>query len=189
MEEKMEDQKSEMLDTDEQSSQAEEPQVKPDEKFDEARAMELIQKLRGEIKGLKKSEAELERLREAEEERKQAEMSETERLKAENDRLQSELKAKTVRTMQIEAAAKAGIPAALSDRLKGETPEEMEEDAKAILELLPKTKTAPNTGTTNPGDKASKEETYAQKMERPMGGNTEIWKGGGINWGTETPQQ
>ena len=149
----MEDQKSEMLDTDEQSSQAEEPQVKPDEKFDEARAMELIQKLRGEIKGLKKSEAELERLRKAEEERKQAEMSETERLKAENNRLQSELKAKTVRTMQIEAAAKAGIPAALSDRLKGETPEEMEADAKQLFESLPKPVT-PKTGVTNPGAQA-----------------------------------
>jgi hypothetical protein len=109
-------------------------------------------------------------------------------LKAELGKLQSELTAKTVRTMQIEVAAKLGLPAALSDRLKGETLEEMEEDAKAILEVLPKQKAAPNTGTTNPGEQASKEETRAQKLERLVGSDANIWRGGGINWGPENPQ-
>ena len=157
------------------------------EKFDEARAMELIRKHREELKQAKKAAAELERYKKAEEERKQAEMSETDRLKAELERAQSELKAKTVRTMQIEVAAKLGLPAALSDRLKGETLEEMEEDAKAILEALPKQKAAPNTGTTNPGEQASKEETRAQKLTRLTGGEVDIWKGGGINWGPDNP--
>lgn len=157
------------------------------EKFDEARAMELIRKQREELKQAKKAAAELERYKQAEEERKQAEMSETDRLKAELERAQSELKAKTVRTMQIEVAAKLGLPAALSDRLHGETLEEMEEDAKAILEALPKQKAAPNTGTTNPGEQASKEETRAQKLTRLTGGEVDIWKGGGINWGPDNP--
>ena len=160
---------------------------KQPEEFDGARAMELIRKQREELKQAKKNAAELERYRKAEEERKQAELSETDRLKAELERLQGELKAKAARTMQIEAAAKLGLPTALSDRLKGETPEEMEEDAKAILEMMPKQKAAPNTGTTNPGEQASKEETRAQKLTRLTGGEVDIWKGGGINWGPDNP--
>ena len=157
------------------------------EAFDKERAMDTIRKLREEAKQAKKAAAELERYRKMEEERKQAEMSETDRLKAELERAQSGLKAKTVRTMQIEVAAKLGLPAALSDRLKGETLEEMEEDAKAILEVMPKQKAAQNTGTTNPGEQASKEETRAQKLTRLTGGEVDIWKGGGINWGPDNP--
>ncbi len=164
-----------------------EAQVEEEEPFDKDRAMETIKKLRDFEKVSKKQLAELERYKKMEEERKQAEMSETERLKAELDKLQSELTAKTVRTMQIEVAAKLGLPAVLSDRLKGETLEEMEEDAKAILEALPKQKAAPNTGATNPGEQASKEETRAQKLTRLTGGEVDIWKGGGINWGPENP--
>jgi hypothetical protein len=180
-----EDPKSEMLDVEVQDTSTavdEQP-----EKFDEARAMDLIRKQREELKQAKKAAAELERYRKMDEERKQAELTESERLKAELDKLQGELKSKTVRTMQIEVAAKLGLPAALSNRLQGETLEEMEEDAKAILEVLPKQKAAPNTGTTNPGEQASKEETRAQKLTRLTGGEVDIWKGGGINWGPDNP--
>jgi hypothetical protein len=180
-----EDPKSEMLDVEVQDTTTEVDE-QPEE-FDKARAMDLIRKQRDELKQAKKAAAELERYKKLEEERKQAEMTELERLKAELDKLQSELTAKTVRTMQIEVAAKLGLPAALSDRLKGETLEEMEEDAKAILEVLPKQKAAPNTGATNPGEQASKEETRAQKLTRLTGGEVDIWKGGGINWGPDSP--
>ena len=181
-----EDPKSEMLDASVQGTETAVDETQPEE-FDKARAMELIRKQREELKQAKKTAAELERYRKLEEERKQAEMTESERLKAELDRVQSELTAKTVRTMQVEVAAKLGLPAALSDRLKGETLEEMEEDAKAILEVLPKQKAAPNTGATNPGEQASKEETRAQKLTRLTGGEVDIWKGGGINWGPDNP--
>ena len=183
----MEDPKSETLEVASQDVATAVDEQKP-EAFDEARAMDFIRKQREELKQAKKTAAELERYRKMEEERKQAEMSETERLQAELDKARGELKAKTVRTMQIEVAAKLGLPAALSDRLKGETLEEMEEDAKAILEVLPKQKAAPNTGATNPGEQASKEETRAQKLMRLTGGEVDIWKGGGINWGPENPQ-
>lgn len=155
----MEDPKSEMLDVEVQDTPTAVDEQKP-EAFDEARAMDLIRKQREELKQAKKAAAELERYKKMEEERKQAEMTESERLKAELDRMQGELKAKTVRTMQIEVAAKLGLPAALSDRLHGETLEEMEEDAKAILEVLPKQKAAPNTGTTNPGGSAKTEPDF-----------------------------
>lgn len=36
------------------------------------------------------------------------------------------------------AAEKVGLPGALADRLRGETPEEMEADAKSVLAALPK---------------------------------------------------
>ena len=181
-----EDPKTEMVDVEVQDTKTavdEQP-----EEFDKTRAMDLIRKQRDELKQAKKAAAELEHYKKLEEERKQAEMTESERLKAELGKLQSELTAKTVRTMQIEVAAKLGLPAALSDRLKGETLEEMEEDAKAILEVMPKQKAAPNTGATNPGEQASKEETRAQKLERLVGSDANIWKGGGINWGPENPQ-
>ena len=181
-----EDPKSETLDAAAQVADVAVDETKP-EKFDEARAMELIHKQREELKQAKKAAAELERYKLEEEKRKQAEMTESERLKAELDKARGELKAKTVRTMQIEVAAKLGLPNALSDRLKGETLEEMEEDAKAILEVLPKQKAAPNTGATNPGEQASKEETRAQKLTRLTGGEVDIWKGGGINWGPDNP--
>lgn len=183
---KNEDPKSEMLDAEAQVADVAVDEKQP-ETFDEQRAMELIRKQREELKQAKKEAAELERYRKAEEARKQAEMSETERLKAELDQMRGELKVKAVRTMQIEVAAKLGLPTALSDRLHGETLEEMEEDAKAILELLPKQKAAPNAGATNPGEQASKEETRAQKLQRLTGGEVDIWKGGGINWGPDNP--
>ena len=182
-----EDPKSETLDAAAQVADVAVDETKP-EKFDEARAMELIHKQREELKQAKKAAAELERYKKLEEDRKQAEMSETERLQAELDKARGELKAKTVRTMQIEVAAKVGIPAALSDRLKGETPEEMEEDAKAILDMLPKQKAAPNSGATNPGEKAGANETWAQRKQRLEGAPPNIWAGGGVNWMEKPPE-
>ena len=176
-----EDPKSETLDVEVQDTPTAVDDQKPEE-FDEARAMELIRKQREELKQAKKAAAELERYKKAEEERKQAEMSETDRLKAELERAQSELKAKTVRTMQIEVAAKLGLPAALSDRLKGETLEEMEEDAKAILEALPKQKAAPNTGATNPGEKAGSGDDFESAHKRWKAGEKQPnpFLGGGV---------
>lgn len=176
-----EDPKSEMLDVEVQDTPTVVDEQKPEE-FDEARAMDLIRKQREELKQAKKAAAELERYKKMEDERKQAEMTESERLKAELDKLQSELKAKTVRTMQIEVAAKVGLPNALSDRLHGETLEEMEEDAKAILEVLPKQKAAPNTGATNPGEKAGSGDDFEAAHNRWKAGEKQPnpFLGGGV---------
>ena len=175
-----EDTKSEMLDVEVQDTPTavdEQP-----EEFDKARAMDLIRKQRDELKQAKKAAAELEHYKKLEEERKQAEMTESERLKAELGKLQSELTAKTVRTMQIEVAAKLGLPAALSDRLKGETLEEMEEDAKAILEVMPKQKAAPNLGATNPGEKAGSGDDFETAHKRWKAGEKQPnpFLGGGV---------
>lgn len=52
-------------------------------------------------------------------------------------------KANELRLLQRDAATKTNLPAALADRLKGETLEEMVADAQSILDALPKP-TAPN---------------------------------------------
>ena len=49
--------------------------------------------------------------------------------------------------LRRDAAAKFALPAKLAERLKGETPEELEADAKAIAADLPKP-TAPNINAT-----------------------------------------
>jgi hypothetical protein len=88
--------------------------------------------------------------------------------------------------MKRDVIAETGLPAALADRLKGSTKEELVNDAKELLKLLPKTKT--NQSVTNPSG-ASIEETDAQRRERLFGkqGNPfdidEILaKGGGVTW-------
>lgn len=66
-----------------------------------------------------------------------------ERQQAELAKAQAEAKNATLTMLRREAAAKVGIPARLADRLQGETAEELEADAKAILADLPKP-AAPN---------------------------------------------
>lgn len=62
---------------------------------------------------------------------------------------QAEAKSSALRLLQRDVAAKTNLPAALADRLKGETEEEMEADAKGIMAALPKP-AAPNINA-NPG--------------------------------------
>jgi hypothetical protein len=160
-----------------------------EEPFDQARAMETIRKQREEVKQMKKIASELERYKQAEEARKLADMSETDRLKAELDRVQNELKVKSIRTMQVDAAINTGLPNALADRLKGETPEEMEADAKAMLELIPKSKSAPNSGATNPGEKSNQAEDFetAHKRWKKSDQLTNPFAGGGVHFPNGAP--
>lgn len=120
--------------------------------------------------------------------RKEAEMTEIELANKRAQELEAKVRQLEISRLQHDIAAKVGLPSVLADRLKGETPEELEADAKLLLEAQPKQKAAPNTGATNPGEQAQKEETRAQKLKRLTGGEAEIWGGGGINWGPENPQ-
>lgn len=102
----------------------------------------------------------------AEEERKQAEMSELEKANARAAKAEADLKAKDIAILRRDVADKVGLPAVLADRLKGETPEEIEADANALLETLPKQEAKkPNISPTNPVG-GSLGETVAQKKER-----------------------
>ena len=73
-------------------------------------------------------------------------------------------------------------------RLQGETPEELEADAKIILEALPKAG-QPKVGVTNPGANATGQgETEEQKLARIHGRGVNIFDptsiaklGGGVS--------
>jgi hypothetical protein len=82
--------------------------------------------------------------------------------------------------MRREVAAKHNLPAALIDRLRGETIEELEDDAKALLAALPKP-TAPNingaagtTRTTGQFPPGMTEETLRDQAVR-IGVNPETY--------------
>jgi hypothetical protein len=102
--------------------------------------------------------------------RKEAEMTELQ--KAQKRAEEAEAKAQRLEreTLQREVAAKVGLPAKLATRLQGETAEEMEADAKAILEDLPKPpaqqKPGPGIIPANPGTNGSTGETREQRLHR-----------------------
>jgi hypothetical protein len=69
--------------------------------------------------------------------------------------------------LKREVAAKVELPEILIDRLKGDSAEELEADAKKLLEELPKPKAT--ISTTNPGSNQSIQETREQQFKRLFG--------------------
>ena len=113
----------------------------------------------------------------AEEDRKQAELSDLQKEQAKAARFEKELNDTKLAIVRRDVAAKIGLPSALADRLKGETLEEIEADATALLETLPKAdqKKQSTINPTNPGA-ASQAETMAQKKARlGLTRNTDIY--------------
>lgn len=125
---------------------------------------------------LKKANSEAAKYRKAaeaaEQEKKvkdEAELSETEKLRKKAAELEAELKSTQIAMLQRDAATKHNLPPELASRLKGETLEELEADAKTLAELLPKPQ-PPHVKVTNPGSNASGEtETYEEKRKRLLG--------------------
>jgi dsDNA-specific endonuclease/ATPase MutS2 len=101
--------------------------------------------------------------------RKEAEMSELERANKHAQELEAQVKALQFKTLQQEIAGRIGLPSVYADRIRGETPEDMEADAKVLMDALPKPKAAPNTGATAPGSNASTGETESDKRKRLFG--------------------
>ena len=163
------------------------PEAEPKEEvFDKERAMALIVKLRSEVNDLKPKAKKAEDMEAQEKARKDAELTEVERLKKETHELQSQLKKLEVSKMRSDVASKVGLPAVLADRIKGETPDEMEADAKLIADALPKAPRMPNINPTNPGGGVVGE-TVAQQTARIHGTGNSIWdpdvarkNGGGV---------
>jgi len=95
--------------------------------------------------------------------------------------LQTALKAKELADLKRTIAEKVGLPLTLAARLMGETEADIENDAKALLETLPKAqKPAPGI-VPNPGGGAQSEgkETHEQARSRILGiGNS--------NWSADT---
>ena len=80
-------------------------------------------------------------------------------IKADNERLQTE-------GMQRKAAEAAGLPSIFADRIRGGTAEEMEADAKALLEAMPKKPAANSGASTNPSGGTNAKETDAERRRR-----------------------
>jgi uncharacterized membrane protein YccC len=102
--------------------------------------------------------------------RKEAEMTELQKAQKRADEAEARAKQFEHTHLQKEIAAKVGLPARLATRLQGDTPEEMEADAKAILEDLPKppepVKPGPGILPANPGANGSNGETREQRRAR-----------------------
>jgi len=137
------------------------PEEETQEEFDKDRAMATIKNLREIEKQAKKDAKKLADLEKAEQERKEAEMSELEKA---NTKL-AELEAKNAelarKQMQREAAEKIGLPSVFADRVQGETPEDMEADAKKLLDAMPEPKKVtkvPPSGKETEGGKETDEE-------------------------------
>jgi len=172
-----------------ETAQSAETETVDVEQFDPARAKALIDKLRGEIKELKPKAKLADDLSTAEQKRKEAEMTELQKLEAKLKETEKALKEKTKNEMRLAAANKVGLPVAFADRLKGETPEDLEADAKTLLEALPKAPKTPTVNPTNPGLGAGVGETYEQKRARIYGINANPYdvaamrqQGGGVYW-------
>ena len=103
----------------------------------------------------------------------------------------AKLKALDFEKRRRTVAAKVGLPEAFALRLQGETDEDLEADAKLLLEALPKAPKIPALGATNPGAGASQGETYDQQWARIHGQSVNPWdpnvhrqQGGGIFFAT-----
>jgi chromosome segregation ATPase len=169
------------------------PTTETVETFDKDRAMALIAKLRGEVKDLTPKARKADELEQAEAKRKEADMTELQKLQAKLTEAESRLKLEGKARLQREAAEKVGIPASFAKRLTGETPDELEADAKEILDTLPKSdKKAPHLSATNPGG-ATTGETLEQRLARIHGADKDYFSpelarqmGGGVSFTTKT---
>jgi alanyl-tRNA synthetase len=154
-----------------------------EQEFDPKRAMETIQAqresekaLKAQVKELSAKAKRLEELEAAEVKRKEAEMSETERLQKQLAEAQSQLKAKELSDLKRAIAEKVGLPSVLAERLQGADEATLEEDAKKLLETLPKASKAGATNPTNPGDAAKPHgETEQEQRDRINGTNRNLF--------------
>jgi hypothetical protein len=107
----------------------------------------------------------LSKFEEEEKKRQEAAMSDLEKAQKKAADLEAENHRLKVDSLKQSVAAKIGLPESLALRLQGETKEEIEADAKEILETLPK-KSAPQIDATNPNGGTQRTETDAERRKR-----------------------
>ena len=136
------------------------------------------EKKRAEATDKAKKEATEQELKEKQEWQKIAEAKE-----AEAKTLQQQLEALNRKQLQAEIAARVGLPNALASRLQGNTAEELEADAQALLETLPKAEQkqkSPGLHPTNPGGQDKQPQMTSQQMIQKLYGDVDVWGGGGV---------
>ncbi len=125
-----------------------------DEAFDKDRAMATIHSLREIEKKAKQDAKELAQLKADRQKQLDAELSETERLKKQADELAKENARLSADIIRRDVIAETGLPAIFAERLKGNTKEEMLEDAKELLKAIPAQPAKPTVkvSPTNPSN-------------------------------------
>lgn len=131
--------------------------------FDAERAQSTIEKLRAELKEAKGKAKRVDELEAIEKQRKDAELSEVERLQKRLAEAETQAREFAKRQAQRDAAEKVGLPLTFAARLQGDSPEQLEADAKTLLEAMPKP--TAKTNTTNPNSGAVSE-TDAERARR-----------------------
>jgi chromosome segregation ATPase len=106
----------------------------------------------------------LEALEAKEIERENAAKSELQKAQERADVAERKARAAELSVMRRDAAVKVKLPPEFADRIKGETPEEMEADAAIMLAAMPKP-VAPKLEPTNPGQPQTGE-TDAERRKR-----------------------
>jgi hypothetical protein len=100
----------------------------------------------------------------AEQDKKDAELTELQKEQKRAAVLEAENKKIKLDLLKQSTASKLGLPEILANRLQGETPDEIEQDAKQLLEKLPKK--ANPASATNPGGDHQVTETDAERRRR-----------------------
>ena len=112
----------------------------------------------------KKAAKRLAELESAEQARREAEMSELEKAQKRAELAENKARAAELAILRRDVASRTGLPLALVDRLRGETPEDLEADAKELLASIP-AQPAPKLAPTNPGAPQTGE-TDAERRKR-----------------------
>lgn len=115
-----------------------------------------------------KRRKEIERIEAERKTAEEAKLSDLEKAQKHAAELEAEIKRRDANDKKRAIAAKVGLPDVLALRIQGETDEEMETDAKAIMAGLPKPQ-APSTKPINPGAGGGTGETKAERIARIMG--------------------
>lgn len=103
-----------------------------------------------------------------EKERRDAELSEVDKANKRAEEAEQKAQRLERESLQRKAAEAAGLPTAFAERIKGSTLEEMQEDAKSLLEAMPK-KTAPKLDANNPGSQTAGETDQEKRVRLGMG--------------------
>lgn len=130
----------------------------------------------------------LETYEKADQERKEAELSEMEKLQKQLADREAKLNELNLKELQRSIAEDVGLPPALAKRIQGDNEESMREDAKALLEAMPK-KASIKSATTNPTDGKQgktddqrRAELYRGDMTDPFDAEAAKKHGGGVHF-------
>lgn len=95
----------------------------------------------------KKAETELAKIRAEEKKRRELELAEQNKWQELAETRENELQEERLQRQRLEVAMRKGLPAELYDRLRGDSPDEMEQDADRLMQFL---KPAGGPGTPPP---------------------------------------